>query len=61
MITKLENVKGFIREYGSMTELADKSGLNRTMLYKILSGDRMPGMKTLEGLITAGMKKEDIF
>jgi len=60
MIINIEKVKDFIRSYGNMTELAEYSGVDRTMLYKILSGERQPGLKTLEGLMRAGLKWETI-
>ncbi len=57
----IDNIKNFIHTYnGSMRELSQHSGVNYTMLYKIMKGERSPGFKTLQGLVKAGLKKEDI-
>ena len=44
---RVSEVLGFIaREYG-MSSVADKSGMQRTMLYKTLSAEGNPTLKTL--------------
>ena len=44
---RVSEVLGFIaREYG-MTSVADQSGMQRTMLYKTLSAEGNPTLKTL--------------
>ncbi len=61
MIINMEEIKDFIEAYGNKADLARKSGLHRGYLYRVLSGERKPGLKFIEGMIRAGMKKEDIF
>ncbi len=62
MLINIEKVKEFIRNYdGSQAELSRQSGIHPSMLSKVLAGERRPANKTLEALVKAGLKQEDIF
>ena len=54
-------VREFVEAYGNTSELADKAGLHRGYIYRVLNGERKPGLKFVKGMIAAGMKREDLF
>ncbi len=60
-IVNEDNIRAFIEAYGNMSDLARKAGIHRGYIYRVLNGERNPGIKFIEGMIAAGMKKEDIF
>lgn len=47
----------------SIAELAYRAGLSQETLYKLRSGERQPGRKTIEGLLKAfpGLTYRDLF
>ena len=57
----IESIRDFIVSYGNMSDLARRAGVDRTVLYHILNGYRNPGIKVIDGLVKAGMRKEDVF
>ena len=60
MLVNIPAVKNFIEAYQNKSELSRVSGIDRPYLYRVLSGERNPGIKFVEGLLRAGAKKEDI-
>ena len=60
MIVNVENIREFVIAYQNKSELARRAGIDRTYLYRILNGERKPGLKFAEGMLRAGMKKEDV-
>ena len=61
MLINMNNIKDFIESYGNISDLAKRSGLNRSYIYRILNGEQEPGMKFIQGMVNAGMRKQDIF
>lgn len=45
----------------SEQEMAVKMGISHSYLFRVLQGTRKPGRKFIQGMLSAGMKIEDIF
>ena len=60
MLVNIEAVKTYIAEHENKSELARVSGIDRPYLYRVLNGERNPGVKFIEGLIRAGMSRDEI-
>ena len=61
MLVNIEAVKNYIAEHENKSELARVSGIDRPYLYRVLNGERNPGVKFIEGLIRSGMARDEIF
>ena len=60
LTVNLNAVREFVETYNNTAELAKRAGVNRTYIYRVLNGERKPGLKFINGMMAAGMKKEDI-
>ncbi len=61
LTVNLAAVREFVEAYNNTADLARESGLNRTYIYRVLNGERKPGMKFVNGMMAVGMTKEDLF
>ncbi len=58
----LDKVRAFIKDSGMKDQaFAEAMGIDYSYLFKVLRGSRSPGGKFIDGLISAGMKPNDIF
>ena len=56
-----ENIRKFIQGFGSDAELAHVAGVSRMQVWNIRNGRCLPGRRFIEGVLRAGMRREDLF
>jgi len=60
-IVNREAINDFIDSWhGSKVELARVAGVSRAAIYAVRNGQREPGMKFVNGMLAAGMAREEL-